>query len=48
MGEYLKEELRVLPARIEVENFSADVNRLRSDVDRLAARIQRLQHSVDS
>jgi ubiquinone biosynthesis protein UbiJ len=48
MGEYLKEELRVLPARIEVENFTADVNRLRSDADRLAARIQRLQHSVDS
>lgn len=48
MGEYLKEELRVLPARIEVENFSADVNRLRSDVDRLAARIRRLQHSADS
>ena len=48
MGEYLKEELRVLPARIEVKNFCADVNRVRNDTDRLAARIRRLQHSMDS
>lgn len=42
-GEYLKEELRVLPSRIEVENFSRDVDRLRMAADRLAARIRRLQ-----
>lgn len=47
IGEYLKEELRLLPARIEVENFAADVACLRSDADRLAARIRRLQHSGD-
>jgi ubiquinone biosynthesis protein UbiJ len=43
IGEYLQEELRVLPTRIETENFSADVARLGMDTDRLAARIRRLQ-----
>jgi ubiquinone biosynthesis protein UbiJ len=43
IGEYLQEELRVLPTRIETENFSADVSRLGMDTDRLAARIRRLQ-----
>jgi len=43
IGEYLQEELRVLPTRIETENFSADVSRLGMDIDRLAARIRRLQ-----
>lgn len=47
LGEYLREELRVLPARIEVQNFSADVDRIRADTDRLAARIQRLQKTMD-
>jgi ubiquinone biosynthesis protein UbiJ len=47
-GEYLKEELRVLPAHIEVDNFAADVARLRTDTDRLAARIKRLQRAGDS
>jgi ubiquinone biosynthesis protein UbiJ len=43
LGEFLQEELRVLPTRIETENFSADVARLGMDTDRLAARISRLQ-----
>ncbi|MEZ5541193.1 MAG: SCP2 sterol-binding domain-containing protein [Pseudomonadota bacterium] len=43
IGDYLREELRLLPARIEIENFAADVARLRTDTDRLAARIRRLQ-----
>jgi ubiquinone biosynthesis protein UbiJ len=43
IGEYLQEELRVLPARIETENFSADVTRISMDVDRLSARLKRLQ-----
>ncbi len=43
VGEYLQEELQVLPTRIETENFSADVSRLGMDTDRLAARITRLQ-----
>jgi ubiquinone biosynthesis protein UbiJ len=46
LGDYLREELRVLPARIEVENFSADIDRIRTDADRLAARIQRLQKTM--
>lgn len=41
-GEYLTEELRVLPTRIEIENFSNAVDRLRMDTERLAARIGRL------
>jgi ubiquinone biosynthesis accessory factor UbiJ len=48
VGEYLREELRVLPARIEVQNFTADVARLRTDTDRLAARIKRLQRPDNS
>ena len=43
IGEYLQEELRVLPSRIETENFSAAVTRISIDADRLAARIKRLQ-----
>lgn len=43
IGEYLQEELRVLPTRIETENFTADVSRLSMDTDRLAARVRRLQ-----
>lgn len=40
--EYLQEEMRVLPARIEIENFCADVTKLVMDVDRLAAHVARL------
>ena len=46
--EYMQEELRVLPARIEIENFNADVTRLGMDTDRLNARIQRLRNSNTS
>jgi len=45
IGEYLQEELRVLPSRIETENFSAAVTRISMDTDRLAARVKRLQAS---
>jgi ubiquinone biosynthesis protein UbiJ len=48
IGEYLQEELRVLPARIETENFSAAVTRISIDTDRLAARIKRLQDAISS
>ena len=47
LGEYLQEELRLLPSRIETENFSADVTRLSMDIDRLAARLKRLQTRTD-
>jgi len=43
LSEYLQEELRVLPARIEVENFIEDVSRLGMAMDRLQARLDRLQ-----
>jgi len=45
IGEYLQEELRMLPTRIETENFSAAVTRISIDADRLDARIKRLQGS---
>jgi ubiquinone biosynthesis protein UbiJ len=41
-GEYLQEESRLLPTRIEVEYFLAGVDGLREDVDRLGARVDRL------
>lgn len=42
VGEYLREEARLLPPRVIVEDFMNAVDTLRSDVDRLAARIERL------
>ncbi len=43
LAEYLQEEARLLPTRIETEEFIAAVDLLRDDVERLAARIHRLQ-----
>jgi ubiquinone biosynthesis accessory factor UbiJ len=42
LSEYLQEELRVLPARIEIENLIEDIDRLAMDTDRLEARLRRL------
>lgn len=42
LGEYLQEEIRHLPARIEVENFMNDADELREAADRLEARVGRL------
>lgn len=39
LGEFLQEEVRHTPARIEVENFMGDVDELREAADRLEARI---------
>ncbi|HEX7028361.1 MAG TPA: SCP2 sterol-binding domain-containing protein [Gammaproteobacteria bacterium] len=39
LGEFLQEEVQHTPARIEVENFMADVDDLREATDRLEARI---------
>lgn len=47
IGDYLREELRLLPARIELQNFATDVDRLRTDTDRLEARIRRLIRTGD-
>lgn len=43
--EYLQEELRILPAHIEVENFCTAVTQLAMATDRLDARILRLQNN---
>lgn len=47
IGEYLQEELRVLPTRIETENFCADVTRISMDVERISARLKRLHAPSD-
>jgi ubiquinone biosynthesis protein UbiJ len=43
IGEYLVEELRVSPSPLELEDFAADVDRLRDDVERLEKRVARLR-----
>ena len=40
--EYMQEEARSLPTRVEVERFLDDVDKLRDAVERLAARMARL------
>jgi ubiquinone biosynthesis protein UbiJ len=42
VGEYLREERRVCPTRLEVDDFSAGVDTTRDDVERLEVRIARL------
>jgi ubiquinone biosynthesis protein UbiJ len=42
VSEFLQEESRQLPPRLEVEGFRSDVERLRDDVDRAAYRVDRL------
>ena len=42
MGEYLREERRLAPARFEVDDFATHVDRVRDDVERLEVRIARL------
>lgn len=48
VSEYLQEEARLLPSRIEVDYFLESVDDLRGDTDRLAARVQRLLQYMDS
>lgn len=43
--EYLQEEGRDLPTRVEVEEFLSDVDRLRDDTGRLEARLARLERN---
>ncbi len=42
-GEYVQEELELVPGRGEVAHFMDEVDRLRADLDRLEARVDRLQ-----
>ncbi len=48
VAEYLTEESRDLPARIEVEEFLAGVDRLREAVDRLDARLNAFERARGS
>jgi len=48
VSEYLQEEVRLLPARTEVDYFLEEVDQLRADVDRLSARVDRLIRTPDS
>jgi len=42
LSEYLQEELRVVPTRIEIENLIEEIDRLAMDAERLEARFRRL------
>jgi ubiquinone biosynthesis protein UbiJ len=42
LSEFLQEEMRVLPTRIEIENHIEAIDRLAMDAERLEARLQRL------
>ena len=42
MGEYLREERRLTPTRLEVDDFATLVEQVRDDVERLEIRIARL------
>lgn len=46
INEYLTEEARLLPTRIEAENFFGDVDTLRDATERLAARLERLARKL--
>jgi ubiquinone biosynthesis protein UbiJ len=43
LSEYLQEEVRIVPTRVEVEQFMDEIDLLRADIDRLEARLERLQ-----
>jgi ubiquinone biosynthesis protein UbiJ len=42
VSEYLQEETRIVPTRVEIEQFIDAVDLLRVDVDRIEARLERL------
>ncbi len=42
MGEYLREERRLAPTRLEVDDFVTHVDQVRDDVERLGVRVTRL------
>jgi ubiquinone biosynthesis protein UbiJ len=45
-AEYLREEVRLVPSRRELDGFFDAVDTLRADVDRLEARLRRLRSAV--
>jgi ubiquinone biosynthesis protein UbiJ len=46
VGEYLREERRLSPARLEVDDFAGHVDETRDDVERLSVRVARLKARV--
>lgn len=48
LSEYLQEEARLLPTRVEIAHFLDQVDTLRLDLDRLEARYQRLRKQIDA
>lgn len=46
-SEFLQEEIRQLPPRLEVERFSREVERLRDDTDRAVQRVERLLEATN-
>jgi ubiquinone biosynthesis protein UbiJ len=48
LSEYLQEEARLLPTRIELQHFLNQVDHLRNDSDRLSARVTRLLDTIRS
>jgi len=46
LEEYLHEEARLLPTKLEVEDFIHDVQKLAQDVERIEARIKRVQQQL--
>ena len=43
LAEYLREEVRILPDKSQINDYLTDIDKLRADFDRLEARINRLQ-----
>lgn len=48
LQEYLQEEVRLLPTRLELEAFLEDVDTLRDDEQRLQARVARLEDRISA
>ena len=48
IGEYLQEEIQLLPARAEVQGFVADIDDLSQDSERLSARLDLLQAKIEA
>lgn len=46
LGEYLTEEARLLPSRLETEDFLNQIDILRDDVERLEARLQLIRQQT--
>ena len=46
LEEFIHEEARLLPPRLELENFYADVSALNLRVDRLAARVRKARRQI--